>query len=502
MNNPGHILIIDDEPGMRSGCRRTLTAAGYAVEEAADAEQGLRRVRQGGLDLLLVDNRLPGMGGIELLERVQLVDPDVVSIVITGFATLETAIEATKRGAYDLLPKPFGADELLLVVGRGMERRQLALEARSLREARERDLLLLAEERSRLRAVLDSLADGVLVTNRQGRLALYNPAALCLLGLTEPPPAGVPLSEVLTDGALADLLTQEPVDRTCGPATIAREVARDGLTLLASMSPIMDGTGEQLGKVTLLRDISAAKALEEMKSQFVSMTSHELRTPLAAVQTYLETLLGGYAGALSEQQREILERCGERLAALLGLVDDLLDVTRMESGRIERRIVALNVAEVVHQVVELLRPMAEERRVSLNNEVPASLPVVEMDREDLTRVLTNLIGNAIKYNRPGGAVFLRGRSDEHHLYLEVQDTGLGMPKEALPRLGSEFFRVKRPETAAITGTGLGLSIVRRILDYYHGRWQVESELGQGTRFVIALPISPATASPWPAVPPA
>ncbi|MCL6430449.1 MAG: response regulator [Anaerolineae bacterium] len=492
MSETGRILVIDDEPGMREGCRRALSAVGYQVDVAADGEEGWRRLQEGGWDLALVDIRLPGLDGLQLLEHIQNLDPDLVCLVITGYATLETAIQATKRGAYDLLPKPFTSDELLLAVRQAMERRRLVLDMRRLREERERDLMLLAEERSRLRTVLDSLSDGVLVANREGRLALFNPAALHLLGLPEPPPIGTDVAGLLPDPRLAQLIAEGPQDAQGRPASVAREVSRNGLTLLASVAPVFDQRQERLGTVTLLRDITAAKALDELKSQFVSMTSHELRTPLAAVQTYIDTLLGGFAGELTDQQRGILERCSQRLTALVNLVDDLLDVSRLESGRVERQIVTLDVCEVMREVVALSQMEADARQVSLRIEAPPEGLTVEMDRDDLVRVLSNLVNNGIKYNRPGGMVTLRARDEGYYARLDVVDTGIGIPKEALPRLFGEFYRVKRPETASIPGTGLGLSIVRRTVEFYKGRVEVKSRLGEGSTFTVLLPRGQAT----------
>jgi len=487
MEQAARILVVDDELGMREGCCRALSAQGYRVEVAADGEEGWRRLQEGGWDLVLVDIKMPGIDGVELLSRIQALDPDIVSVVITGYATLETAIQATKRGAYDILPKPFTLEDLFLVVSRGLEHRHLVLETRRLQEERQRDLLALAEEQSRLRTVLDCLADGVLVANREGRLALFNPAALRLLDLRQPPAVGSPLADLPLDPGLTELITRGPQTDDGHPATVARELTRGELSLLASVAPVVDDSGTRLGTVTLLRDITASKALEQMKNQFISMTSHELRTPLAAVQTYLDTLLGGFAGELSEQQRVILERSGERLKALLEMVNDLLDISRLETGRIERQIVALDVAEVVDQVLDLLAAAAEEHGVHLQKEIPPGLPRLEMDREELVRVLTNLVGNGIKYNRAGGLVTVRARDSGYYLVLEVADTGIGMPAEALPRLFSEFYRIKRPETAGITGTGLGLSIVKKIVDSYHGRIEVQSVLDRGSTFTIHLP---------------
>jgi len=487
MAEPPHILVIDDELGMREGCRRALAAQGYWVEGAADGDEGWRRLQEGGWDLVLVDIKLPGIGGIDLLERARSLDPDLVCIVITGYATLEMAVQATKRGAYDVLPKPFTSDDLLLVVRQGLEHRSLTLEARRLREEKEQGLLLLAEEQSRLRTIIDCLADGVLVANREGRLVLYNPAALRLLGLREPPPIGSDLAPLCLDLQLGEAASAGLTGEDGRPTILATELTCNALTLLASVTPILDEAGVRLGSVMLLRDITEAKALEQVKNQFISMTSHELRTPLAAVQTYIDTMLEGFAGELSAQQREILDRCSQRLEALITLVNDLLDMSRLQSGRVERRIIALDVAAAVRETIDLLRPLAAEHQVTLSADLPTDLPTVEMDREDLGRILTNLLSNAIKYNRPGGAAAVRAVVDGYYLRIDVIDNGLGIPEEALPRLFNEFYRVKRPETSGIGGTGLGLAIVKRTVEYYQGRVEVQSVHGQGSTFSVYLP---------------
>jgi two-component system phosphate regulon sensor histidine kinase PhoR len=480
------ILIVDDELGMREGCRRALAGQGYQAEVAADGEEGWQRIQTGSWDLILVDIRMPGINGIELLERIHNLDPEIVCLVITGYATLETAIQATKRGAYDILPKPFTADDLLLAVRRGLEHRFLILDARRLQEERGRDLMLLVEEQSRLRTVLDCLADGVLVANREGRLALFNPAALHLLGLRETPPVGAPIADILCGSTGADWTALEPA-RDGQAVTMTRELTCFEHTLLASIAPVVDRQGNRMGTVALLRDISAAKALDQLKDQFISMTSHELRAPLSAVQTYLDTLLGGFVGDLSEEQRVILDRCSQRLGALVSLVNDLLDTSRLQGGRAERRIVTLAIAPVIQDALEMLRSRAEERQLSLSTEIAPDLPAIDIDREDLTRILTNLLDNAIKYNHPGGSITVRARGEGYYVRLEVADTGMGIPKDALPQLFSEFFRVKRPETVGITGTGLGLSIVKRIVEFYKGHVEVESELGAGSTFSVFLP---------------
>src|SRR5208283_1655140 len=176
MDQSVHILVVDDERGIREGCRRVLSPEGYTVETAADGEEGLEKVRSKPFDLLLVDLMMPRMGGLDMMEQVKAYDPEIIMIVITGFATVETAVDAMKHGAYDYVPKPFTPDQLLAVVNRGLETRRLRLQAEQLMEERDRKLLEVANETSKLHTIINSLADGILVFNREKQLALWNPA--------------------------------------------------------------------------------------------------------------------------------------------------------------------------------------------------------------------------------------------------------------------------------------------------------------------------------------
>lgn len=480
------ILVVDDERGVREGCRRVLSAHAQVVDTAESGEEAIAKFERGRYDLALVDIKMPGISGLELLDELRQRDPDLVSIVITGFATLETAIAATKRGAYDFLPKPFSPDELMAKVWNGLERRRLAVEARRLREERERRLLEIATEKSRLRTIINCIQDGVLVTNREGLLVLFNPAAAAMLAMREGCTVDQPLADCVSQGELVDLFNQV-MDDACPYAKLVRELApQDGnRTLMANVAPVRDEAGEKIGAVAVLRDISDLKALDRAKSQFVSMVSHELRAPLAAIEGYLGLVLGGRQKP--EEAQSMLARSRERAIALLNLIDDLLDISHIESGKVARQVESLCLAEVLGEVASLLAGQAEAKGVTVHLELGADLPRVEADREDVVRIFTNLLSNAIKYNRPGGSVWLRGAAEGSYVRIDVADSGIGIPRDALPNLFEEFYRVKRPETREITGTGLGLAIAKRLVESYHGTISVSSELGVGSTFTVRLP---------------
>ena len=486
-----NVLIVDDERGMREGCRRILARYAKLVETAGSGEEALEKFESGLYDLALVDIKMPGMNGLELLDRLRAQDPDLVSLVITGYATLETAIEATKRGAFDMLPKPFTPDELLSKVWNALERRHLSLEAKRLREERERRLLEIAAEKSRLRTVINCIQDGVLVTNRDGELVLYNPAAMHFLNCDNEALLRRRVDQCLAQPALVELF-REVLHDDFPYAMLAREFVSTGddqVTCMANVAPVLDEEGDKLGAVAVLRDISQLKEADRAKSQFISLVSHELRAPLAAIEGYLGLVVSDLIKDDPEEQRSMLMRSRARAQALLNLIDDLLDISRIEAGQLAKQVESLNLADVAREIVVLLRPQATAKGVVLYDEMPTRLPPVAADHEDMVHVFTNLIGNAVKYNRPGGSVWLRAQVEGAYARIDVVDSGIGIPAEALGKIFDEFHRVKRRETLDIPGTGLGLTIAKRTVESYHGRIKVSSELGAGSTFTVLLPLS-------------
>ena len=261
----------------------------------------------------------------------------------------------------------------------------------------------------------------------------------------------------------------------------------EGGWVLANCAPVVDErSGKVLGTVTVLRDISEMKHVEELKAQFVNMVAHELRSPLAAIDGYLSILMRDMVQDPAEKE-QIMGRCRERVKGLVNLVNDLLDMARMESGRVQREILPRSIGEVAEEVVSLMTPLAEAKGVTLDGWVADDLPTVEADREELIRLLTNLVSNAIKYNREGGSVSISATPDGPFVKISVKDTGIGISEKGQAQLFSEFFREKRSENQLTTGTGLGLNIVRRIVDFYNGRVEVESVLNEGSTFTVRLP---------------
>jgi len=489
MSAPARILVVDDELGIREGCRRVLAEEGYAIELAEDGMNGLAKVREKPYDLILVDLMMPGIGGLDLIQKIHEIDPEIILVVITGYAAIETAVEATKRGAYEYLPKPFTPEALSVLVKRGLEKRDLRLEARRHYQEREQRLLELAGEKSRLRSVIGCMADGVLVANLEHQLVLWNASAVRMLGLIGTDEPGKAIGHYLRDPALVDALEQILDSKDEGFSMISREIrtADSSSVLMAQMAPVRDDQGRGLGAVTVLRDITKLKEIEKIKSQFVTMVAHELRSPLAAIEGWLEVVLSGEAGGSEEQNRSWLLRAKERANSLLALVQDLLEINKIEAGKVALKMESVNLTDIIAKIVEFFRPEAERHRVSLRMNPSAALPAVQADVRDMEKLFTNLISNAIKYNVENGSVTVETSHDAHFVGVHIRDTGVGIPSADLPRIFDDFFRAETKKRDKVSGTGLGLTIAKKIVDSHLGHIEVESRVDQGSAFSVYLP---------------
>jgi two-component system phosphate regulon sensor histidine kinase PhoR len=489
VENRDRILVVDDEMGIREACKRALESEGYAVDLAEDGNLGLQKIKDGQYDLILMDLMMPGIGGLDLIKKTNDIDPEIIIVVITGYATIETAVEATKRGAYDYLPKPFTPETLTALVQRGLEKRELRLEAQKLHREREQRLLELSGEKSRLKTIVGCIADGVLVTNLERQLVLWNASAVKMLKLAGTDESGRPLERYVKNASLVESMEELLASKDEDVSMLSRELRIEDpkSVLMAAMAPVRDEQGNLLGAVTVLRDITKLKEIENIKSQFVSMVAHELRAPLAAVEGWLDVVLSGEAGGDKALERQWLQRAKERSRSLLALVSDLLEINKIEAGRIGQKREPVPLAQVIRKIVEFLKPEADKRQISFLANLPADLPPVLADLQDMDKLFMNLISNAIKYNVDNGSVAIRGGVDESYVGIDIQDTGIGISEDELPRIFDDFYRVENEQTRHISGTGLGLTIAKKIVDAHFGQIEVRSRRNQGSTFSVRLP---------------
>jgi signal transduction histidine kinase len=481
------VLVVDDEKVVRDGCNRILSPEGFQVLTAENGQDALEVLDRQPANVILCDLKMPVMGALEVLEAVDRRYPDIPVIIITGHGTVESAVECMKLGAYDFITKPFRADHLILVVKRALEKQALERKARQLQEERARSLYDLAAEQSRVRTIVSCMADGVLVTTPELEVVLHNPASTRLLEFLPPDNQGRSLSEYIDDDNLGDALKSLLANAKGEEECIAQELVL-GHKCLRALSALVYGPEQQvLGTVTVFHDITSLKELDEMKSNFVHQVSHELRTPLSAINQQHTVILDGLAGELTAKQRELLKRGQDRIQGLLDMINDLLDVARIESGHGVQQQVVLNLADILRETVALMESKAGERGLLLELELPAELPLVQADARSMEEVFTNLISNGINYTPDGGKVTVAAIPYGEYIEFRVSDTGVGIAPEEIPKIFDKFYRVKHPETRQVIGTGLGLSIVKGIIDAHRGSVEVESKAGVGTTFKVLLP---------------
>jgi two-component system sensor histidine kinase/response regulator len=356
------VLVIDDEVSMRDSCSQILAKGGYQPEVAENGIVGLEKVQNVNPDLVLIDLMMPNINGLEVLDKIKEYDPSIISIVITGYATIESAVEAMKMGAYDFLPKPFTPDQLRIIIKRGLERRRLILETESLR--REKKL---------------------------------------------------------------------------------------------------------------------------MEENFITMVTHQLRSPLGTIAQYFEVILGGIVGKVEPRQEEMLSKARGRLESLMGLINDWLNLARMNEDRIVDKLKPLSMKKVLEDIVTFIQPSAQKENISLELIPYSGNDLVLGDEETLEQVFSNLITNAIKYNKPNGRIKMSFEENEDFVAINIEDTGIGISEEHLPFIFDQFYRIKKDGKKKADGTGLGLSIAKKIVETHGGTIRVTSELGKGSIFTVFLP---------------
>jgi two-component system, sensor histidine kinase and response regulator len=367
------ILVIDDEPGIRSGISRILRnfrvdypfmeeAYDFEVYEAPTGEAGIELIEKDKPDILLLDNKLPGIQGVEVLEYIRKKQHNIIVVMITSYASLELAVKATSDGAYDFIPKPFTPQEL--------------------------------------KSSIENITKRV---------------------------------------------------------------------FLKKMTNKLQESGKQI------------------RFQFLSVLSHELKAPLNSIEGYLQMIKERQAGPQLESYDYMVDRMLERIKGMRSLILDLLDLTKVESGKGKRDIKELNLVDIAHMAIDTMRPYSIQKDIKLNLHCDDVVKIMA-DSEEMEIIFNNLISNAIKYNKEGGIVDCTLSRNGECVEIIVEDTGIGMNPDDISRIFDDFVRIKSEKTKNITGSGLGLAIVKKLTDNYKGKIEVSSQPDLGSKFKVKLPI--------------
>jgi two-component system, sensor histidine kinase and response regulator len=368
---PLKVLVVDDEPGIRSGIERVLrgfsvsfpfldTDFTYELIPVETGEEAVEIIDNQKIDIILLDNKLPGIQGIEVLEYINKNQIDVEVMMITSYANLDLAVRATNQGAFNFVPKPFTPQEL-----------RTAIEA---------------------------------ITKH-----LY-----------------------------------------------------------------LKGIGKNLNKTE-----------KQNRFQFLSVLSHELKSPINAVEGYLNIMNDKQMGEDLNTYMNMIERSLIRIKGMRNLIMDMLDITRLESGIKRREIRPIDLVEIAKISKDTVEPLAIQKNIKIHLDLPDEL-FFKADYNEMEIVINNLLSNAVKYNKENGKVFLTVSKVTSGIKIVVDDTGIGIDKNDIPKLFGEFERIKNEKTREISGTGLGLNIVKKIIDMYRGSVHVESEPDKGTKFTVII----------------
>ncbi len=482
------VLIVDDEKGLRVGAQRLLTGEGYEVTTAENGTDAVRLGTEAEFDLAVIDLKMPDLDGLEVLQQIKEKFPNTVCFIATAFASYETAVEATRLGAHSYIPKPFSPEELLANLKDGYQRRLVNLEAEKWKKEREESLLEVAFEKTRMNIIVNSIADGVLVVNKDGLAVLHNPAALRFLELQR-----ISVEEYILDKLRPEILEMfkkfiDEENNEHKSYTIQIELKPNREFFIEATASAVRHPGNNLaGVVIVFKDITELKKIELIKSQFVSMVSHELKAPIAAVYGFLKLFNDDSISLTPEQRKDYQNRSMIRLDGLLTMVNDLLDISRMEMQTVHREIKRVCIHEVIASILELFQIDINKKGIHVIFDQDEYKQCIKADSDEITRLFTNLISNAIKYNREQGTITIKLSLSDDYLLVTIKDSGIGLKPEEKNKLFTEFFRAKNDKTKNISGTGLGLSIVKRIVDSYSGKIEVESDYGEGTTFKVFLP---------------
>ena len=426
----GKILIVDDEESVTLTMQAILEMEGYSVTATTKATTALELIQPDAFDVVLTDLRLDDGDGLTILSEVRRRSPDTVGIMLTGYASLESAVKALREGAYDYLFKPCDVEDLRATVGRAMERRQLG---------------------SQLKA-------------RVSELEAANATIRSL---------------------------NEDLQRRVDEATSELKERMEELAAAKRKIEILYAESQQ--HLMKLRD------LDELKSRFISMASHELKTPLTAISGFSQIVLRrmerrlelgpGDNGEWEREQRASLEQIEllqRQIDKLVRLVDEMLDVSRIESGKLEFRLAPVDVPQLVQQVAARIQLMTTQHQIDVSTPTSDGL-IVMADEDHLEQVLNNLLTNAIKYSPAGGAIAVSARQDGDSVVVSVRDRGVGIPESQLDSVFSLFYQARDSSRQKPSGMGLGLYISKEIVARHGGRIWVESQPGRGSTFHVALP---------------
>lgn len=483
----GPVLVVDDEKFFQDLLSGILREEGFEVDVVGSGEQALEVCSSSRYKVVVMDLVLPDIVGTEVLARIRERDPDIAVIMVTAYASMESAIEALKAGAYDYIKKPIVREDLIHAVERAIERQILAVRNRQLvqqLEARIEEMKAMSREKEEVFRILD---EGLVIMEDNGRIFDLNPKAVQILGAGKSPLAGTvffdtgfPLPEgflgAVREGEGQPVRSMVKLSDEGGPR---REIELVGLTMRRETG----GPRYLLG----FRDLTGIRELEKNREEFLAIVSHDLRTPLTSLKGFIEVLVNeDYESEI--KLREYLKILDQEADRMISLINDLLDLGRLESGKMELHIERMSLPELVTYAARSMEGLAAQKEVTLILDSGDGEDLsVAADRRRLLQVLVNLLSNAINFSPEGGTVEIVLRREGGSVFIEVMDEGPGVPSEERDRIFEKYHQTRKASSDRGKGSGLGLAIVKKIIDLHGAVISMEGrDQKPGSRFLIKM----------------
>jgi two-component system, OmpR family, phosphate regulon sensor histidine kinase PhoR len=344
----------------------------------------------------------------------------------------------------------------------------------------------LKKDRARISTILDYMTEGIIGVDQDLRIAVINPGAETILHLPQHFAKGKTLLEVTHQTKTEELMAHALLTKSQQSAEIELTYPEEKVLHMNAVG-LPEKTGEMAG-ILVFYDVTPLRKLEAMRRDFVANVSHELKTPLTSINGFIETLLSGAMNDPAPRE-SFLKMMQEDTQRLTRLIDDLLNLSRIESKDIPLERTPLDVKYELEKAVKLLQTRCDEKKLQIEIHVPQNFPKVMADADKLEQVLLNLLENAIKFNRPNGKIKIQTVQIGRHAEIKIQDTGIGIPPQSVERIFERFYRVDKDRASHSGGTGLGLSIAKHIVETHGGKVRCDSILGKGSTFSFTLPVS-------------
>ncbi len=496
------VLLIEDDKLDQAAFKRLVGSENlpYDYTIASSVRQAADILHSQKFDIVIVDYLLGDGTAFDLFDSII----DTPAIFATGAGNEELAVKAMKAHAYDYLIKDLDRNYLKVlpkVIKNAVNHKKAEDKLKRYHDnlevlVKERTEQL-ATEKELLSVTLSSMADAVIAVDAEKRIILFNKVAENLTGWNLEDALDKDVDEIFhiineqnrqtIDSPIDKVLRSGKIETNTGENCLISRTGRE-CPVAVNTAPIQKNNGTMLGVVMVFRDVSREREIDRMKDNFISSVSHELRTPLSSIKAYTATILRDH-DMPPETRNNFLAVIDEESNRLTSLIEDLLEVSQIESGTVKITPESVDIAALINQVVSALRPLADDKNIRLKPDLDDDLPPLQADKTKFLSIVTNLLNNAIKFTPHGGSVAISAHHQAQDLVIQVSDTGIGIPKEDLPKIFNRFYRVQQPGKQ-IPGTGLGLAIVKKIVIMHGGRINVESEPNKGSTFTVFLPLVP------------